>query len=299
MVDNAQVIEDRHRRQQWRHPCHRLGHSSQGEIGFGWTDDPAHRGHRVRRRPSSSPARRGRPHRSGVSRGSRPGSLPPGRPPKWSRGTASTRPRSTVRWRAWRAPTTSCIRWRARSDFAEADRRAAAQLRTAAARAGVRRIIYLGGLGDERRVALDASEKPGRNGRGASREWRSRHRAPGVRRHRGGQPVVRDDSGAGRATAGDGVSALGGDAHAADRHRRCPRVSGGGTRPARERKPDVRDRRTGGGLLRRHDAGIRPAARAASLAAAGAAADAASVRPLARAGHAGAGSRRPRSRRRV
>ena len=64
-------------------------------------------------------------------------------------------------------------------------------------------------------------------------------------------------------------------------------------------EPRLRDRRAGGRFLRRHDAGIRAAARTAPPAAAGAGADAASVRPLARAGHAGAGAGRPRAGRRA
>ena len=46
-------------------------------------------------------------------------------------------------------PTTSCTRWGAAPDFAERDRRAAENFGRAAAQAGVRRIIYLGGLTDD------------------------------------------------------------------------------------------------------------------------------------------------------
>ena len=80
-----------------------------------------------------------------------------------SGATASTRPRSTVRSRACDAPITSCIRWRRGSDFADVDRRAADNFGRAAARAGVRRIIYLGGLADDAGVAVGASEEPGRD----------------------------------------------------------------------------------------------------------------------------------------
>jgi hypothetical protein len=49
------------------------------------------------------------------------------------------------------------------SQFAELDRRAAGNFGHAAARAGVRRIIYLGGLADDVSALLCASEEPGRN----------------------------------------------------------------------------------------------------------------------------------------
>ncbi len=62
------------------------------------------------------------------------------------RVTASTRPRSTGPSPACTPLTTSCTRWAADRDFAEVDRRAADNFGRAAARAGVRRIIYLGGL---------------------------------------------------------------------------------------------------------------------------------------------------------
>ena len=53
--------------------------------------------------------------------------------------------------------------------FAALDRQAAANFGRAAARAGVRRIVYLGGLGDDPRFPVDTSEEPPGNGRGAAR----------------------------------------------------------------------------------------------------------------------------------
>ena len=74
-------------------------------------------------------------------------------------------------------------------------------------------------------------------------------------------------------------------------------VFGGGAGAAGHAEQSLRDRRAGGGVLRRHDAGICAASRAATSVAARAGADAASVRPVARAGHAGAGACRSRARR--
>ena len=128
----------------------------------------------------------------------------------------------------------------------KSDRRAAENFGRAAARAGVRRIIYLGGLADDTGSLSAPSEEPGRDRRGPSRERRPRHRVPRVDRHRRRKPVVRDDSGAGRAAARHGLSALGRDAHAAHRHRRRAGVSGGGARPARGAGGSLRDRRTRG-----------------------------------------------------
>ena len=51
-----------------------------------------------------------------------------------------------------------------RSDFADVDRRAADNFGRAAARAGVQRIMYLGGLTGSCRVALDPSQEPCGNG---------------------------------------------------------------------------------------------------------------------------------------
>ena len=53
-----------------------------------------------------------------------------------------------------------------------ADRRAAANFGRAAARAGVRRIIYLGGLADDVGFALDPSQEPRRDGRRPARQRR-------------------------------------------------------------------------------------------------------------------------------
>ena len=100
--------------------------------------------------------------------------------------------------------------------FAELDRQAAANFGRAAARAGVRRIVYLGGLGEDRRFAVDTSEEPPGNGRGAARSGRAGRRVPRLDRHWSRQPVVRDDPRAGRAAAGDDLPEVGRHAHPAD-----------------------------------------------------------------------------------
>ena len=63
--------------------------------------------------------------------------------------TVLTKLRSIARSRVCIRRTTSFIPWPPGSQFAELDRRAAGNFGRAAARAGVRRIIYLGGLADD------------------------------------------------------------------------------------------------------------------------------------------------------
>ena len=82
------------------------------------------------------------------------------------------------------------------------------------------------------RVAVDAPQEPRRNRAGVARVRRADRRVPRVDRHRRRQPLVRDDSRAGRAAARDDLSALGGHADPADRHRRRAGVSARGARPA-------------------------------------------------------------------
>ena len=185
------------------------------------------------------------------------------------------------------------------SQFAELDRRAADNFGRAAARAGVRRIIYLGGLTDD--IGASSAHLKSRAETGEAL------RASGV-------PVIEF-----RASIVIGAGSLSFEMIQALVERLpvmvCPRWVATLTQPIaiddvlayleaaldlpEGRGRRVRNRRTGGRLLRRHDARVRAAARAASAAAAGAGADAAPVRPLARAGHARAGARRSRARRRI
>ena len=107
------------------------------------------------------------------------------------------------------------------------DRLAARNFGEAARRAGVRRIVYLGGLATGEETL--------------SKHLKSRIETGQVLRESGvpvvefrasvvigsGQPVVRADSGAGRTFAGHDLPAVGLDPGAADRHRRPAGVSGG------------------------------------------------------------------------
>ena len=186
------------------------------------------------------------------------------------------------------------------SDFADVDRRAADNFGRAAARAGVRRIIYLGGLtGDVGSLSTHLKSRA---------ETGDVLRASGV-------PVIEF-----RASIVIGAGSLSFEMIQALVERLpvmiCPRWVDTLTQPIAiddvlaylvaaldlpedRRQPHLRDWRTRGRFLRRHDARIRAAARAAAPAAAGAAADAASVWSLARAGDAGAGTRRTRAGRRL
>ena len=91
---------------------------------------------------------------------------------------------------AWRSSTTSSTR-SARADFADLDRRAAENVAREAERAGVRQIVYLGGLGDDRadlsahlrsRLRDGGRARVGlRSGDDAARRGRRRPRQRGVR----------------------------------------------------------------------------------------------------------------------
>ena len=118
------------------------------------------------------------------------------------------------------------------SKFADVDRRAAATF-ARAARARRRTPHHLSGRIDRRGlVAISPPEEPRRDWRDPSREPRARDRVSRVGRHRRRKPVVRNDSGARRAVARHDLSALGGHAHSAHRHRRRAGVSRGGARAA-------------------------------------------------------------------
>ena len=180
--------------------------------------------------------------------------------------------------------------------FAALDRQAAANFGRAAARAGVRRIIYLGGLGDDPRFPVDTSEEPPGNGRGAARS---------------GVPVVEF-----RASIVIGAGSLSFEMIRALVERLpvmiCPRWVDTRTQPIAiddvlaylRAALDLPDGRGGvfeiggpevvsyGEMMREY----AQAAWAATSADTGAGADAAAVGAVARPGHAGAGARRARAR---
>ena len=98
--------------------------------------------------------------------------------------------------------------------FAERDRNAARNFASAAARAGVRRIVYLGGLGDEAANLSPHLASRQQTGRRARRSRRAGHRVPGRDHHRLGKRVVRDPSPPDRAAADHDHAPLGRHPHA-------------------------------------------------------------------------------------
>ena len=128
--------------------------------------------------------------------------------------------------------------------------------------------------GEFGRPAVEPPRQPAGRRPGALRERSGGHRVPRFGDPRKRLGVVRDDPWPGRPPARDDHPALGGDAGAAYRHRRRRRLSAGRAAcPGRAALHGVRDRRDGPGLLRRHDAGIRPFARSWPHGAAGPAAE--------------------------
>ena len=116
-------------------------------------------------------------------------------------------PRPRRRWRPrWPAstrPTTSCTRWARAATSKRRIGAAAENFGARRARAGVRRIVYLGGLGRRRRPSPRTSRSRQEVGRyRCASTGVPVDRVPRVDRHRLGQPVVRDDARAGRAPAG-------------------------------------------------------------------------------------------------
>ncbi len=87
-------------------------------------------------------------------------------------------------------------------DFEKQDRQAASNFAGAAEQAGVRRIIYLGGLGDDTDPQLSPHLRSRHEVGKILRDFRRRDdRVPGVDGHRGGQPFVRVDEVADRPPA--------------------------------------------------------------------------------------------------
>ena len=76
--------------------------------------------------------------------------------------------------------------------FEDADRQAARNFADAAQAAGVRRIVYLGGLGDDRGALSPHLRSRQEVGQLLARGGRAGAGVPRIDRHRVGQPVVRD-----------------------------------------------------------------------------------------------------------
>ncbi len=181
-------------------------------------------------------------------------------------------------------------------DFAARDREAARIFGAAARKAGVKRIIYLGGLGEA--------------GSGLSEHLRSRQETGDILRE-SGVPVVELRAsivlGSGSLSfemiralverlPGHDLPALGRRRSPADRGRGRGRVPGRGARSSRRRRTRLRDRRPGPGDLRRLDARVRAPARLEAALDPGAVPDAPALEPLARPRHAALRARRPQAR---
>ena len=113
--------------------------------------------------------------------------------------------------------------------FAQADADAAHAVGEAAVAAGVRRIVYLGGLGSGHLSEHLASRQE--VGRVLRAVGRPDDRAAGLDRDRLRQRIVRDDPRARRAPSGDGHPAMGAHANAADCDRGRAGIPPGGDRP--------------------------------------------------------------------
>ncbi|MEZ4572470.1 MAG: NAD(P)H-binding protein [Thermomicrobiales bacterium] len=92
-------------------------------------------------------------------------------------------------------------------DFERLERESATNFARAAREAGVKRIIYLGGLGESGEAFAPFGEPSARR-RDSPRIRRPDGRVTGVDHHRFRKPVVRDGQGAGREAAGDDRSSL-------------------------------------------------------------------------------------------
>ena len=143
-------------------------------------------------------------------------------------------------------------------DFVQRDADAARAFSAAAAEAGLERIIYLGGLGSERRRAVGPPAVPPRGRAAAGRGRGAGDRAAGGDRDRRRRHLVGDDPAAGQAPAGHGRTAVGDDQDPADRPGRHRPLPGGGAGAGRGPGPDLRGGRPGRAHVRGDDAAGRP-----------------------------------------
>ena len=125
--------------------------------------------------------------------------------------------------------TTSCTR--SAQPTSRSATRAAAEVAREAEEAGVRQIVYLGGLGDDAPDLSRAPAEPARDRRAARRRSRARHRAAGRDGRRKGQRRLRDDRRARRPAPRDDHAPVGLDADPADRARRRRALPRGRGRP--------------------------------------------------------------------
>ena len=120
------------------------------------------------------------------------------------------------------------------ADFEQEDRQAARNFADAARRAGVRRIIYLGGLGNRDKELSKHLRSRQETGDILRSIQRAGDRIAGVDRHRIGKSLVRDDSRPGGASADHDLPEVGPRAGPADRDRRRAGVPAGVDRVARQ-----------------------------------------------------------------
>ena len=106
-------------------------------------------------------------------------------------------------------PTTSSTRWARPAASRRRTGRPPGTSHAAARAAGVRRIVYLGGLGDDADGLSTASAQPAGGGGVPPGVRRAGPRIPRLHHHRLGQPVLRDGARPGRAAAGDGDARAG------------------------------------------------------------------------------------------
>ena len=171
---------------------------------------------------------------------------------------ARSHPHST----AVTSSTTSSIRSAADGDFAETEARAATNVRDAAAAAGLRRIVYLGGMG-RRPCALPAPREPAQSGRDPGVRRHADHRAASGGDHRLGIDLVRDAAVPHRGAAGHGDTALGTNVVSRSRSATSSTISSACS-TIQITSTGTRDRRSRRGHLRGNDADLRRGRRAAA-----------------------------------
>ncbi len=190
-------------------------------------------------------------------------------------------------------PTSSCTPWAAvaTADFAERERSAATAFAHMAREEG---IDARGVPGRPGRGPLGASPQPGRDRAGAGPRGAAPHLLPGRHGDRRGERVLPDAPVPGAAPAGDDRPVLAAQPHPADRgggRARVPGPGGGAAGDGRPRGPDRRARR--GDLRGAAERDGRRARPSPPPDGARAAAHAATVLPLDRAGHTGGRRRGP------
>ena len=188
---------------------------------------------------------------------------PPRRPALAAAGSRSpgatcwSRPRCPPRWRGATPPTTWSTPWPKEPGSTSATASGRAHFRDAAAAAGLKRLVYLGGLAPEDAALskhLDSRHEVGRllaAGPTPVTEFRA------AVDHRLGVDVLRDAALPHRGAAGDDHPPLGAQPLPAHRGQRCPRPAGAGPGRPGAGVPGAGDRRARRAQLPGNDAGLR------------------------------------------